>query len=324
MMTRPFRFSVQAYAPTSAADWADTARAAEDLGYSTLHVADHYLGPGPAAKAASHPPQVVAAIPAMMMAAAVTSEIKVGARVMCVDYHQPVVLAKSLSTIDFLSGGRLEPGYGAGWITSEYEAMGVPMDRAGVRIDKMIEHVRLARAFFAGEELAFDGEHVNVRDMTAIPASIQTGGPRIMIGGGSPRVLRTAGQLADIVSINFNNSAGKIGARGIGSGTAAGTLQKIDWVREGAGDRFADIELEIGAYFVTVTDYADSVRTKMAAGFGMSPDELAQYPHALVGSVDEICETLEHRRAEYGVSYINVASQVMQAFAPVVERLSGR
>jgi probable F420-dependent oxidoreductase len=322
-MTRPFRFSVQAFTPTSAADWADTVRAAEDLGYSTLHLADHYLGPGAASAAASHPPQTVAAIPAMMMAAALTSEIMIGSRVMCVDYHQPVVLAKSLATIDVLSGGRLEPGYGAGWITSEYDAMGVPMDRPGVRIDRLIEHIALARAFFAGEELAFDGEHVQVRGMAAVPVAVQKGGPRIMIGGGSPRVLRTAGALADIVSINFDNSAGKIGSHGIGSGTADGTAQKIAWVRDGAGDRFAEIELEIGAYFVAVTDDAAGAREKMGAQLGLPPDEIARHPHTLVGSVGEICDTLQQRRDEYGFSYVNVASRNMQAFAPVVAQLTG-
>lgn len=325
-MTKPFRFSVQAFTPTSPDDWSETVRAAEDLGYSCLHLADHYLGPGAAAEAASHPPQVVAAIPAMMSAADLTSTIKIGARVMCVDYHQPVVLAKSLATIDYLSGGRLEPGFGAGWITSEYDAMGIPMDRPGVRIDRMIEHVELARAYFAGDDLDIAGEHVRVSGMGALPASPQPDGPKIMIGGGSPRVLRTAGRLADIVSINFDNSAGKIGAHGIGSGTRDGTMQKIDWIKEGAGDRFADIELEIGGYFIAVTpDPAatpDTLAT-MAEGFGMSPDVLAEHMHTLVGSVDEICETLEQRRDTYGISYVNVAARNMKAFAPVVERLTG-
>ncbi len=325
-MSKPFRFSVQAFTPTSAADWADTVRAAEDLGYSCLHLADHYLGPGAAAEAASHPPQVVAAIPAMMSAADLTDTIKIGARVMCIDYHQPVVLAKSLATIDFLSGGRLEPGYGAGWITSEYDAMGIPMDRPGVRIDRMIEHVELARAYFAGADLDQRGDHVNVTGMGALPASPQAGGPKIMIGGGSPRVLKTAGRLADIVSINFDNSAGKIGAHGIGSGTADGTMQKVEWIKEGAGDRFDDLELEIGAYFIAVTpDVATTPDTlaTMAKGFGMPPEVLAAHMHTVVGSVDEICDTLEQRRDRYGISYINVAARNMKAFAPVVERLNG-
>jgi probable F420-dependent oxidoreductase len=259
----------------------------------------------------------------MTMAAAVTNQIMIGSRVMCIDYHQPVVLAKSLATIDLLSDGRLEAGLGAGWITSEYEAMGIPMDRAGVRIDRLVEYIALTRAFFAGADLDLTGEHVNVTDMAAIPAAVQHGGPKIMIGGGAPRVLRTAGELADIVSINFDNSAGKIGAHGLGSGTPSGTADKIGWIRDGAGDRFADIELEIGAYFTTVTDAGDVVKQKMGAAFGMTGDQLAEYPHALVGSVDEICDTLQQRREEYGISYITVGATAMKDFAPVVARLAG-
>ncbi len=318
-----FRFGVQAFAADSAAEWTGLARGAEDFGYSCLSVADHYFGPGKAMTEASHPAQNLAALPAMAAAAAVTERILIGSRVMCVDYHQPVVLAKSLATIDLLSDGRLEAGLGAGWISSEYEAMGIPMDRAGTRIDRLVEYVELTKAFFAGEDLAIDGEHVKVSDMAAIPAAVQTGGPKIMIGGGSPRVLRTGGRLADIVSINFDNSAGKIGAHGLGSGTPAGTADKVRWIREGAGDRFGSIELEIGAYFTTVTDDGSKTREAMGAAFGMSGDDLKAYPHALIGSVDEICETLQKRREEYGISYITVGAAVMADFAPVVERLAG-
>ncbi len=319
----PFRFGSQAYAANSAAEWKDLARAAEDLGYSCLSVADHYFGPGAAMTAASHPAQNLAAIPAMATAAAVTDTIMIGSRVMCIDYHQPVVLAKSLSTIDLLSDGRLEAGLGAGWITSEYEAMGIPMDRAGVRIDRLVEYVELTRSFFAGADLDQRGEHVTATDMAAIPAAVQEGGPKIMIGGGSPRVLRTAGRLGDIVSINFDNSAGKIGAHGIGSGTPAGTADKIGWIRDGAGDRFDEVELEIGAYFTTVTDDGAGTREKMGAAFGMSGDDLGAYPHALVGSVDEICDTLHKRREDYGISYITVGAAAMRDFAPVVDKLAG-
>ncbi len=320
---RPFRFGVQAFAAESGAAWRDLARAAEDLGYGCFSVADHYIGPGPALTAAAHPVQNLAAIPAMAAAAAVTDSILIGSRVLCVDYHQPVVLAKSLSTIDVLSDGRLEAGLGAGWITSEYAAMGIPMDRPGVRIDRLVEYVELTRAFFAGAELAIDGAHVTVADTAAVPAAVQPGGPKIMVGGGSPRVLRTAGRLADIVSINFDNSAGKLGAHGMASGTAAGTADKVEWIRAGAGDRYESIELEIGAYFTTVADDGPAAREKMAAGLGMGVDDLATYPHALVGSVDEICETLQARRDTYDISYVTVGARAMADFAPVVERLTG-
>ena len=142
-MNRPFRFGCQAYGPNNRTEWFDTARQAEDLGYSTLHVADHYFGPGPAMEAASHPLQTVACIPAMMAAAAATESIRIGSRVICVDYHHPVVLAKELATIDLLSDGRLEAGFGAGWIASEYASMGISMDRPGVRIARMVEVVEI-------------------------------------------------------------------------------------------------------------------------------------------------------------------------------------
>ncbi len=322
-MTRPFRFAVQAFAPSDRQAWIDTARRAEDLGYSTLHLADHYFGPGAALDAASHPPQTVAAIPAMMSAADATSTLKVGCRVLCVDYHQPVVLAKELSTIDLLSDGRLEPGFGAGWTASEYEAMGIVMDRAGTRIDRLVEVVGLARSFFAGEDLEIDGEHVRATDMRAIPAAVQEGGPRIMVGGGSPRILRTAGAIADIVSVNFDNSAGKLGGRAIGSGTAEGTDAKIGWIREGAGDRFDDLELEIAAYFTTVTDAGEATTEAMAGAFAMEPEAFAAHPHALVGSVEEIAEVLIGRREQYGISYVTIGDDVMDDFAGVVERLDG-
>ncbi len=321
---KPFRFGCQAYKPESAKDWTETARKAETLGYDVLHVADHYFGAGSAMTEASHPEQTVACIPAMMAAAAVTSTIKIGSRVVCCDYHHPMVLMKSLSTIDFLSEGRLEAGFGAGWINSEYEAMGIPMERAGIRIERMTEYVEFAKSFFAGEDLDFSGEHVNVHNTRAVPAAVQKGGVKIMIGGGAPKVLGIAGRLADIVSINFNNSAGKIGAAGVGSGTAAGTADKVQWIRDGAGDRFDDIEIEIAAYFTTVTDQTEKTTAGMAAAFGMKPEAMATHPHTLIGSVDEIVEKLEARRETFGISYVTVGDTAMEDFAPVVAALAGK
>ncbi len=322
-MTRPFRFGYQTFAPNSAAEWRDMARKAEDYGYSTFSLADHYLGTGPATEAASHPPQTIAAVPAMMAAAAVTETIKIGCRVFCCDYHHPAVLAKEMATIDLLSDGRLEAGFGAGWVASEYEALGIPMDRPGIRIDRMVEYVEMSRQFFAGEDMNYRGEHVHVVDTAAMPVCPQPGGPKIMIGGGSPRVLGIAGRLADIVSINFDNSAGKIGEHGLNSGTADGTTNKLDWIRAGAGDRFDDLEIEIGAYFTTVTDNRQATLEAVAPMMGMTPAALAEHPHTLIGSVDEICDTLVERRERYGTSYVTVGRDALDDFAPVVSRLHG-
>ena len=322
--SKPFRFGLQAYAPASAKAWRDLARKAESMGFSSFHLADHVIGPGPALNATGHPVQTVAAIPAMAVAAEATDTIKVGCRVLCVDYRNPVMLAKEVATLDFFSGGRLELGLGAGWLQNEYEAMGIRFDRAGVRIDRMEEVIELLRASFADGELNIDGRHVHAVGFEAVPKPVSKPGPPLMIGGGAKRVLTIAGREADIVSLNFDNSSGKLGAEGIGSSTAELTEQKIRWVREGAGDRFADIELEIAAYFTIVTPDGEGTRSKMAPMFGMTPEVLAEHPHALIGSIDEICDRIVERRERYGISYVSFGASAIDAVAPVIERLAGK
>ena len=320
---RPFRFAVQAFATGSSKEWADTARQAEDLGYTTLFTTDHYFGPGAISDSSGHRPVDVAPISAMMAAAAVATQLRVGCRVFCVDYHHPVVLAKELATVDLLTDGRLEVGMGAGWVAAEYEGMGVPMDRPGVRIDRLAEYVELLRAHWSGAPIDMDGTYVRVHGFEGRPLPVQSPGPPIMIGGGAPRVLRTAGRLADIVSLNFNTATGALGSASVASATAERTKEKLDWVREGAGERFADLELEVAAYFVTVTDDPDAATDAMAARFGIQPEDLASHPHALLGTVDSICDTLEARREEYGISYITIAQRNAEEFGPVVARLAG-
>ena len=210
-MKRPFRFGFQSYSASSVHDWTEQVRKAEDLGYSAFTLADHYIGPGAALDRARHPVQNIAAIPAMAAAAAQTTTIRIGCKVLCVDYHHPVVLAKELATIDMLSGGRLEVGLGAGWVQDEYEAMRIPMDPPGVRIRRLEAVVDLIRRCSAGESLDMRGPDVTAFDFAAVPVSPQAGGPPIMIGGGAPRILCMAGRVADIVSINFNNAAGVMG-----------------------------------------------------------------------------------------------------------------
>jgi probable F420-dependent oxidoreductase len=321
--SRPFRFSVQAFETSSGRQWTDLARRAEDLGYSTLFTTDHYFGPGETSDASGHRPVDVAPVAASMAAAAATSRLRVGCRVFCVDYHHPVVLAKELATLDMLSDGRLEVGLGAGWVAAEYEGMGIPMDRPGVRIERLAEVVGLLKAHWSGEPLNVDGRYVHAHGFAGRPLPVQRPHPPIFIGGGSPKVLRLAGQLSDIVSINFNNAAGKLGSASVASSTLDATEAKIGWIREGAGDRFGEIELEIAAYFVAVRDDAADATAAMAKRFGVSPDQLAEHPHALIGSLEEVCEKLQKRRDQLGVSYINVAQRNLDEFAPVVARLAG-
>ena len=319
---KPFRFSWQAYDADSAADWRNKAQTAEAQGFSAFHLADHYLGPGPAADAA-HPPQVLTAVPAMAMAAEATSTLKIGCRVFCTSYRPAVVLVKEAMTIDFLSEGRLEFGLGAGWIEGEYNAIGVPYDPIGRRIDRLEETIEVAKAHRDGGIMNIAHEQARAVGFEGSPRPV--GSVPIMVGGGSPRVLRLAGREADIVSINFNNKAGRVDSDNVvTTSTADGTSDKIGWIKEGASDRFDDIELEIGIYFAAVTDRQEETAEAMASQLGMDLDTFMAFPHALVGSVDYMCEELERRRELYGFSYISILDRCSEGFAPVVARLAGK
>ena len=320
---RPFRFAVQAFEAKSAKEWLDIARRTEALGYSTLFTTDHYFGPGSIADSSGHRPVDVAPIVAMTAAASVTTDLRVGCRVFNVDLHHPVVLAKEMATLDLISDGRVEVGLGAGWVAAEYEGLGVTMDRAGVRISRLGEVVGLMRAHWRGEEMDLDGTYVHASGFAGVPAPVQEPGPPIFIGGGRQRILTLAGQLADIVSCNFDNSAGRLGSTSVASSGAAETEQKLEWVRAGAGDRFNAIELEIGAYFVAVSADPAPTIAAMANRFGVSEAEFASHPHALLGTVDTICATLQERRDRYGFSYVTVPQRNIDEFAAVVSRLAG-
>ena len=228
-----------------------------------------------------------------MAAADVTSTINVGCRVFGTDYRHPVVLAKELASLDILSDGRLEVGLGCGWMADEYQAMGIPFDRPGVRIDRMEETLAVIRACFGDGEVDVDGAHFQVTGFEGVPKPVRPGGPPIMIGGGARRVLGLAGREADIVSVNLDNRAGRLGPEGTTSGSGAHTARKIEWIKAGAGDRFDQIELEIGAYFTVVTDDRRGAIEGIAGRFGADPAVFADHAHTLIGSVDGICEQLE-------------------------------
>jgi probable F420-dependent oxidoreductase len=319
----PFRFAVQAFDATSGSEWLEVARRSEANGYTTLFTTDHYFGPGSIADESSHRPVDIAPITSMTAAATVTSTLRVGCRVFNIDLHNPVVLAKEMATLDLLTDGRVEVGLGAGWVQAEYAGLGVKMDRAGVRIERLAEVVQLMKACWSGEPVDVDGEHVHASGFSGLPKPVQQPHPPIFIGGGRQRVLTLAGQVADIVSFNFDNSAGKLGPASVASSGADETAQKLDWVRGGAGDRFDDIELEIGGYFVVISDDPEGTLEAMASRFGVGAAEFAAHPHALIGSVDSICDTLQERRERYGISFVTIPQRNLDDFAPVVARLAG-
>ena len=324
---RPFRFALQSFNTDSPADWRKLIEKTEDLGYSTFFLADHFLSAGPALDPTLHPPQLLGAVPAIAMALEQTTSLRVGCRVFCNDYRQPFMLAKEAATMDYLSGGRLEFGIGAGWIGNEYRAVGLPFDDFEDRFGRLREFVHAYKAFMSGEPLALDGDFIRWQGFHGTPAPAQQPWPPLMIGGGSRKILQFAGAEADIVSLNFNNRSGALGPEGMNSGLAAATARKVEWVRSGAGPRQDDIELEIGAYNTIVTDHPQAAAQALGDALGMDADDILGHPHCLIGSVNLICEELERRREAYGISYVTVLddghNDMVEVFAPVVARLAG-
>jgi probable F420-dependent oxidoreductase len=232
------------------------------------------------------------------------------------------VLAKECATIDVLSGGRLELGLGAGWMTTDYEQSGIRLDPPAVSIDRFEEGLAVVKGLLASKPFSFNGKHYNVTDHTGTPRPVQPHVP-ILIGGGGPRVLSIAGREADIVSVNFNLRSGFVGPDVLGSGTAEATRERIDIVRRAAGDRFDDIELSVTIFFAMVTDDRVAIAEGMAPSFGLTGEQALGIPHFLVGTVEEICDDLVRRREEFGFSYIAFSGGSWEAMAPVVAHLAG-
>jgi probable F420-dependent oxidoreductase len=323
-----FRFGLMSRGAPDAKALRANARKAEDLGYYSVLLNDHYLGPGEALAAANHPAQDMAPIPAAAVVAEHTERLVVGFRVLCVDYHNPVVLAKELATLDVLSAGRTEIGLGAGWIEAEYAAMGVRYDRPGIRIGRLAETIEVLDQFFGGGAVDVQGEYgVHATGFTGLPLPAQRPRPPVAIGGGGPKVLALAARKADIVAFNVSNAAGKLGPHGPRSATVEQTTAKVDTVRAAAGERFGQLILEIGAYFTVVTSDALGAARQLPAMtrgmFDLSLEETLAHPHVLIGTVDDICGRLIERRERFGFSYVTIREADMEAFAPVVARLAG-
>ncbi len=313
---RPFRFGIKVATdpgdiPTREA-WITLAHKAEDLGYATFSVADHYIN--------EHLP-----IAALMFVADATSTLRIGSCVFDNNYRHPVLLAKEVAALDLLSGGRFELGLGAGSLRIDYDQVGLPFDRPFVRVQRLEESVSLLKQFFTQDSVTFAGEYYTVTDLPAFPKPAQRPHPPIFIGGGGKKLLTLAAREADIIGVEARLKDDQ-GGVDPGERTEAALGQKVELLREAAGERFASIELNYGFGAVILTDDRQQAAEQRARdrGTGVTAEEILANPYLLIGTVEHMVETLERRREQFGISYLQVFFQDIDVFAPVVARLAGK
>jgi probable F420-dependent oxidoreductase len=291
--SRPLRFGLHTALPRGA-DFGDFAVSVEQAGFDILTIPDHI--------AASLSPFAGAAA-----AATATSSLRTGTLVLNNDLRHPVDVARETATLAAISGGRFELGLGAGHMKSEYDAAGLRFDSGGTRVDRLIESVNVIRPLLAGEPVDVDGAHYCVRaDAGALVAAPKAHVP-LLIGGNGTRVLQLAGRVADIAGFGgFSHNRDATEVR-LTHFDAAGLDDRIAVVREAAGDRFEAIELNALIQFVIHTNDREASAAELAAAFdGVSPELLLDSPFVLLGTHEQMAETLRQRQQRFGVSYWTV------------------
>ena len=314
MADRPFRFLADARDIASLGELRETVRRAEAIGIDTLVIPDHLI------------PQM-APMPAMAAITALSDRLRVSAFVLNNDLRHPAVLAQDLATIDVLSGGRLDVAIGAGWNRAEYDAIGVPFEPTPVRQARLTEAIAVLKGCFGPGPFTFAGEHYTVTDYDAHPNPIQQPHPPFLIGGGGRRTLVLAAREAAIVGFAPRIRPG--GAPDPGSITFEGTREKVEWVREAAGDRFADLELNVYPSMtgISITDRplaeAEEVAGRLEArsGVRVSAEDLLDSPHIYIGTEDDFVAKFQRLRYELGITSIMVGA--VGELDRVVERLAG-
>jgi probable F420-dependent oxidoreductase len=315
---RPFRFGVISEQVLPATEWLEHVQRVEKFGFDTFLIRDHFVP--------DFFGDQLAPLPALMAAAMATTKLRVGTLVLDNDYRHPVMLAKEAATIDYLSGGRLELGIGAGWLRREYESAGIPFERTGLRIDRLIESIQVLKGLLGGGPFSFNGEHYSIADLEIVPRPAQQPRLPILIGAGKPRMLRLAGREADIVSILTTSVVSGTLAADPSERLAGEVARKLEHVREGAGDRFDQIELNLIPTVQLVDDRDATVRQfRVERGWDdLSDRDVLEMPSVFIGSLDEIVQDMRERRERYGFSYYVFSDTQIDTAAPIVERLAGK
>lgn len=170
----------------------------ESLGFDWISIWDHFY-----AADLTGNPSCLEAVACHAALASVTERVRCGSLVYCVGYRHPAVLAKAITTIDHISGGRADIGLGAGWSEVEYKAYGMRFPSVGERMDMLEEAAECVRGLLRSERVTFSGSHFSLEDAANAPRPVQDALPVWIGGGGEKRTLRIAARFADGWNVPF-------------------------------------------------------------------------------------------------------------------------
>jgi probable F420-dependent oxidoreductase len=309
-----FRFSHNIFGIESLHAFTETCRRAERLGYDTVFAADH-LG-------------IASPFPALVAAAGATERLRVGTLVLNASFWNPALLAREVATTDILTGGRLELGLGAGHMKWEYEEAGIDWEPFAVRAGRLAALIAELGRLFAAE----DGyeQQAATRESYGIPVlrplqrrGFGGYGPPLIVGGTGDRILRIAGEHADIISV-----AGTFQIKGQPPGTfrvasAEEADERVGFARRQAGERAGRVEWHALAQLVVETDDRSATARTLAERFGqvMTAEEILGSPFVFIGTVEEMADQVLAQRERYGFTYYTVHGPYMDVFAPVIARV---
>lgn len=237
-----------------------------------------------------------------------TERLRLGPFVLNAAFTQPTMLARDVTTVDQLSGGRVELGVGAGYVKGEFDAAGIDYLPAGRRVDHLAETVRRVVG------------HLDDPDFRLRPHQRRV---PLLLGGNGDRVLRMAATQADIVGLTGART-GPTGGMDLMSSTDFD--ERVAFARRAAGDRANDVEWNLLVQVVAVTDDPAAVVEPMLSQFGVSEgvEDFVALPTVLVGSAAEIADKLIALRERTGISYITVLEPALHDFASVIPLLRDR
>ena len=301
---RTLRFGYQ-LSPDDDADPLPAAVRAESLGFDVVLVADH-VGQGPAP------------MPTLGAVATVTDTIRIGTLVLNNDMRNPVQLAWEAAALDRLSAGRLELGLGAGHTPQEYAGTGIEMTPAPIRKERLAERVEIIRRLLDGESVDFDGIYYQLAGAQIEPA-VQDRLP-ILVGGNGESLLDHAGAHADIVNLQGLGRTKSDGHRHSVKWSADWVTEQVDQVRNGAGERFPDVELSVLVQHVEITDDREAVLMSLCERVeGLRMEDASTIPYLMAGTTSEIVDHIHRCNGRWGISYFVVRDP---AFARVLAAMS--